>query len=106
MGITSSNSIFKFVTIAANPIETPISRFGQIRRGIEKAQELEKKNHNLKLSGGRRIDLKGRHPLSKGHYNKITKEQLDYPHVHDPKYPGGVRMPNANDYIEIFKLFK
>jgi hypothetical protein len=52
------------------------------------------------------MDLKGRHPLSRGHYNKATKEQLGYPHVYDPKYPGGVRAPIANDYIEIFNIFK
>jgi RHS repeat-associated protein len=82
------------------------SRFGQIRGGIKKAQELTKSNHNLKLLDGKRIDLKGRHPLSKGHYNKVTKEQFGYPHVYDPTHPGGVRAPNANDYIEIFNLFK
>ncbi|GIK68932.1 MAG: hypothetical protein HND27_10810 [Bacteroidetes bacterium] len=83
-----------------------VSRFGQIRGGILKAQELNKRSHNLKLLDGKRIDLKGRHPLSKGHYNKVTKEQLEYPHVYDPAHPGGVRAPNANDYIEIFNLYK
>lgn len=83
-----------------------ISRFGQIRGGIKKAQELTKRNHNLKLLSGKRIDLKGRHPLSRGHFNKVTKEQLRYPHVNDPTHPGGDRAPNANDYIEIFNLFK
>lgn len=83
-----------------------VSRFGQIRGGIRKAQELTKSNHNLKLLDGKRIDLKGRHPLSRGHFNKTTKEQFDYPHVTDEKYPGGVRAPIANDYIEIFNIFK
>ncbi|HRP37999.1 MAG TPA: hypothetical protein PLS50_09405, partial [Candidatus Dojkabacteria bacterium] len=59
-----------------------------------------------KLLDGKRIDLKVRHPLSRGHYNKVTKEQLRYPHVYDPVHPGGVRAPNANDYIEIFNLYK
>ena len=82
-----------------------VSRFGQIRGGIQKTKSLAKSNHNLKLRNGNRIDIKGRHPNSKGHYNKVTDEQFNYPHVHDSNYPGGVRAPIANDYIEIFFNF-
>jgi len=91
---------------ALRPLNRMPSRFSQIKSGIQKAQEISKKTHNIKLSGGKRMDLKGRHPLSKGHYNKTIKQQFGFPHVYDPMYPGGVRAPIANDYIEVFNLFK
>jgi len=80
-----------------------IRKLKKIKEGIKKARKIAKTKHNIKLKNGKRIDLKGRHPNSKGHYNKTTGEQLKYPHVHDPKAPGGTRKPTVKDYIEISK---
>ena len=33
--------------------------------------------------------------IGKGHRNKILKEELETPHVHDADYPGGIRYPEA-----------
>jgi len=82
-----------------------VSRFGQIRSGILKAREISTSRHNVKLTKGLRMDLKGRDSLSEGHYNKAMKEIHGFPHVHDPKAPGGSRMPSAEDYIYIFKNY-
>jgi hypothetical protein len=72
-----------------------------VQKGIEKATQLSKSQHSIDLSKGKRIDLKGRDPKSSGHFNKTTQTQHGYPHVHDPKAPGGVRDPRPSDYSEI-----
>lgn len=44
---------------------------------------------------GRRYDGSGEKP--EGHFNTKTKEWVKYPHVHDPKTPGGVRAPTPDE---------
>jgi RHS repeat-associated protein len=82
-----------------------LSLTDKIKLAKEKVNEIMKKDHSIELSNDVRIDFKGRDPLSRGHYNKTTKETFDYPHVHDPKSPGGVRSINENDYLEIYNKF-
>jgi hypothetical protein len=30
-------------------------------------------------------------PGSKSHRNKVLKQDIETPHIHDPAYPGGIR---------------
>src|SRR5690606_14056098 len=54
----------------------------------------------LNLKNGRRIDFRPQHPKGAGHFNKTTQTRYKYPHVADPKAPGGVRNINNSDWIE------
>ncbi|MFH0791537.1 MAG: hypothetical protein V2A64_07910 [Candidatus Omnitrophota bacterium] len=77
----------------------------RVKKGIKKALEIMRSKHNLRLKDSKRMDLKGRHPNSKGHFNKNTQIRHGYPHVHDPNIPGGVRDPIPQDYREINELY-
>jgi RHS repeat-associated protein len=68
-------------------------------------KNLSKSRHNIRYSKNLRMDFKGRNPKSKGHFNKKTQEQLNYPHVADPKYPGGVRSARPSDWIKIYNEY-
>jgi hypothetical protein len=76
------------------------------RRGIAAVRQVSKTRSNLPLPGGRRIDIRpGRNPNSRGHFNKVTREQLGFPHVEDPAAPGGQRKITADDYRDVGRMF-
>ena len=35
--------------------------------------------------------------VGRSHFNKKTQQYVDTPHVHDPRAPGGVRVPNLEE---------
>ena len=42
--------------------------------------------------------LRGYDSVGKSHRNKILKQDIKTPHIHDPSYPGGIRYPEHQEF--------
>jgi RHS repeat-associated protein len=73
------------VTITRDPMTRKVTRYQEWKPN-------QNPRDPKKFVKGKRYDGTG-----ESHYNKVTKEHVQTPHVHDPDTPGGVRPPRPEE---------